>query len=144
MRGSGTASGRTTSTRLVGKSSELEEFPCAPLPSSTVGDRVAAVELALPNVTVLVPVIKIGAVFNVPTGYDYIETLCRSAAERLPPDMSRGWHSGSSGTWRRQLARQSSSGESGQAAVDWGGGRFYHHVALGWLGLHHSRTCPSA
>ncbi|QCR42590.1 hypothetical protein C1N91_02530 [Curtobacterium sp. SGAir0471] len=50
------------------------------------GNRVAALELALPDVTLVVPVIKSGAVFNMPTGYEYIEKLCRSAAERLAPE----------------------------------------------------------
>ncbi|KTR38311.1 hypothetical protein NS263_13700 [Curtobacterium oceanosedimentum] len=50
------------------------------------GNRVAAIELALPDATLVVPVIKGGAVFNVPTGYDYIEKLCRSTAERLAPE----------------------------------------------------------
>lgn len=49
------------------------------------GNRVAALELALPEVTLVVPVIKSGAVFNMPAGYAYIEKLCRSAAERSAP-----------------------------------------------------------
>lgn len=55
------------------------------------GNRVAALELALPDVTLVVPVIKSGAVFNMPTGYEYIEKLCRSAGKGLAPqDDSEG------------------------------------------------------
>lgn len=50
------------------------------------GNRVAALELTLPDATLIVPVIKSGAVFNVPTGYATIEELCRSAAEHLAPE----------------------------------------------------------
>ena len=49
------------------------------------GNRVAAIELALPDATLVVPVIKSGAVFNMPAGYAYIEKLCRSAAESSAP-----------------------------------------------------------
>ncbi|WIE76158.1 hypothetical protein [Curtobacterium sp. MCSS17_007] len=50
------------------------------------GNRVAALEFALPDATLVVPVIKSGGLFKVTTGYEYVEKLCPSAAEGLAPE----------------------------------------------------------